>query len=567
MKKKTIYFGILIYLCLFPAAAEAGNTYYVATNGNDMNAGTLDSPWLTIQHGAETMVAGDTVFIKGGTYNENVLTVRSGNATDGYIKFSAYPGERPIIDGTDGTGVTTSDNGFIISKSYIKLTGLEICNWNENGIWVENADHIEISDCEVHHVTYGIGIGDGTYDFQFNRVVAHHFDLYGFDVSPAGGAACYNGTFNDCIAHTGRDPSQNVDGFALSHQGNQHDFVLNRCETHRVFDGFDLGSNNVTVYRSSAHHCSNSGFKIWGDNVSIINSLSYRNDSSNVELDWNGFPGTTTLQNCTLMDSQTFNIWVENSGDSLHMYNCILAGGDNIGLAFEQRNVSNYRGDYNLFHNDDASRAINVGYEDEFSLSQIESGAWTTYSGQDAHSLVVNSLSQLFVDPATFDLHLMAGSPAVDNGTNAGAPVDDFEGNTRPQGAEYDRGAYEFSSTSFYLHLNSPVYREGDRFSLHLTCRGFSGSLELYMVATTPEQAIINLADGALIEPGASIQPLRSEFYSSEDRREIIPPVDVPTGVPAGHYVIYGVIVPDGADIYEVGTWLAWSQVAAYFED
>ncbi len=53
----TIYFGILLWMCLFPAAAKAGNTYYVAINGSDTNTGTLDMLWLTIPHAAETMVA------------------------------------------------------------------------------------------------------------------------------------------------------------------------------------------------------------------------------------------------------------------------------------------------------------------------------------------------------------------------------------------------------------------------------------------------------------------------------------------------------------------------------
>lgn len=141
------------------------------------------------------------------------------------------------------------------------------------------------------------------------------------------------------------------------------------------------------------------------------------------------------------MDAQTYNVWVENTGDSLHMYNCILAGGDNIGLAFEQTDASNYRGDYNLFHNDDASRAISVGYTDEFSLSQI--GDWKSYSGQDTHSIVAHSVAELFVDPTNFDLHLLETSPGVDNGTSAGAPSEDYDGNPRPQGNAPDIGAYE----------------------------------------------------------------------------------------------------------------------------
>jgi len=394
------------------------------------------------------MVAGDTAYIREGTYNEHVITMSSGNAADGYIVFAAYSGENPIID---GTGIAAS-NGLIINQSYIKLIGLEIQNW-ETGVWTENASYFEISDCEVHDVTFGIGIAYGSHDFVLNRVVAHDFDLYGFDVSPSGGADCYNGILNDCIAYTGRDPGQNVDGFALGH-GAQHDFILNRCVAYNVYDGFDISAGNTTLNRCLAYSCWNGGYKIWQDNVKLFNCVAYNSVVANVELDWDGQPGTVTLQNCTFMDSQTFNVWVENPGDSLQMYNCIVAGGDAIGLAFEQMGVGNYTGDYNIFQNDNPDRAIAVGYTDEFTLAQVASGAWTAYSGQDSHSLVVTSANELFVNPVNYDLHLTATSPAIDSATSVGALSDDYEGNPRPRGAGYDIGAYEFQEGEVSLPID-----------------------------------------------------------------------------------------------------------------
>jgi len=416
---------------------SAGNIFYVATNGSDSNPGTLDAPWLTIQHAADSMRAGDTVHIRGGVYYENVTTTQSGSPS-GNIVFSNYPGETPIID---GTGVDAS-NGFIIDQNHIKVSGLEIRNWNGNVIWVENAAYFEISDCVVYDATSGIGIAFGSHDFVLNRVIAHHFDLYGFDVSPSGGADCYNGTFNDCTAHTGRDREQNVDGFALGH-GTQHNFVLNRCVTYNVYDGFDISARDTTLNRCLATNCWNGGYKLWQDNIKLVNCIGAGSTGSNVELDWDGQPGLSTLMNCTFFNAGTFNVWVENSGDSLHMVNCILAGGDNIGLAFEEMGVTHYQGDYNLFHNDNPNRAVVVGYTDEFSLAQVDSGEWTAYSGQDAHSIVVYSDADIFVDPAVLDLHLSPLSSAIDSGTSVDAPSEDFDGRARPQGAGYDIGAYE----------------------------------------------------------------------------------------------------------------------------
>jgi hypothetical protein len=421
-------------------ATTSGSVFYVAPNGDDIYLGTVDKPWRTIQHAAETMMAGDTVFIRDGVYKEQVSTVRDGNSANGHIVFSAYPGEIPVLDGAGVTKIR--DAGFLVSHSYIKLSGLEICNW-DTGIWMEKGGYNEISECKVHDVWFGIGVADGAHDFVLNSVEMHHFTLYGFDASPSGGADCYNGVFNDCVAHTANDPDQNVDGFALGH-GTQHDFVFNRCLVYEVFDGFDISARNTVLNCCASHDCWHTGYKIWQDNVTLVDCLSYHNEVTNLELDWDGFPGTTTLRNCDFVDSPTYNIWVESSNDRLRMYNCILACGDNIGLAFEHMGTANYRGDYNIFHNDDAERTIVVGYEDEFSLNQIAAGDWNSYSGQDQHSLVsFDPESELFIDFGKWDLHIREGSIAIDAGASENAPSFDYDGASRPQGGGYDIGAYE----------------------------------------------------------------------------------------------------------------------------
>ncbi|MBN1414976.1 MAG: right-handed parallel beta-helix repeat-containing protein [Bacteroidales bacterium] len=443
MKTNSIFLS-LAQVCLFMVVLTgmlSAQNYYVDKNhasADDSNPGTIDLPWKSIGHAAETAVAGDQVFIRAGNYNENIYFDNNGSA-EAPIVFSAYAGEKPIVD---GTGVTESQNGITIDKSYIKIEGLEIRNWEENAVWVENSHHLEISDCEVHHVTYGIGLTDGSHDFTLNRVVAHHFAFYGFDVSPSAVRDCYNGTFNDCVAHTGSDTEQNVDGFALGH-GDQHDFVFNRCVTYNVYDGFDISSRNSTMNNCLAHNCWNGAYKLWQDQIKLVNCIGYDCQVSVLELDWDETPGVVTLMNCTFYGGETYTIIVENHADALHMTNCIVAGGDNIGLVFDQMDIGNYQGDYNVFHNNNPDRAVVVGYTDEFTLDQIASGSWTTYSGQDAHSWTVNSADLLFLNPAVYELHLQGTGVAVDHGTNSGAPSDDFDGNPRYTGNGVDIGAYE----------------------------------------------------------------------------------------------------------------------------
>jgi hypothetical protein len=56
------------------AAAE----YWVAPTGNDSNPGNMAQPFATLQKGHDTAVAGDTVWIRGGTYA--ITTPRTASA-------------------------------------------------------------------------------------------------------------------------------------------------------------------------------------------------------------------------------------------------------------------------------------------------------------------------------------------------------------------------------------------------------------------------------------------------------------------------------------------------------
>src|SRR5262249_19575650 len=81
-------------------------TYYVRKSGNDVNTGlSPGAAFQTINAAAQTMMAGDSVWIGAGTYSEQISCPRSGN------------GGSPISFLGDTTGAQTSDAGSIVVTS------------------------------------------------------------------------------------------------------------------------------------------------------------------------------------------------------------------------------------------------------------------------------------------------------------------------------------------------------------------------------------------------------------------------------------------------------------------
>jgi|GEM_PF-867691 len=79
----------------------AATTYYVANNGNDASNGTsINTPFKTIQKAMNKVAAGDTVYVRGGTYREEITVGRSGTK-DNYITVSGYEKEVPVIKGSE----------------------------------------------------------------------------------------------------------------------------------------------------------------------------------------------------------------------------------------------------------------------------------------------------------------------------------------------------------------------------------------------------------------------------------------------------------------------------------
>jgi hypothetical protein len=76
-------------------------TYVVATDGNDENAGRTDATaFRSVSRCAEVARAGDTCFIRKGTYRETLRPSQSGTPT-APIVFRGCTGEKPVLTGLD----------------------------------------------------------------------------------------------------------------------------------------------------------------------------------------------------------------------------------------------------------------------------------------------------------------------------------------------------------------------------------------------------------------------------------------------------------------------------------
>jgi hypothetical protein len=216
--------------------SRSGVTYYVATTGNDANAGTLSAPWRTIQHAANSVHPGDTVQVEGGVYNETVTIPSSGNATAGYITFQSYPGQTAILDGT-GLNIASGQQFGLFTlrtNSYVVIQGFEIRNFQSStngavpvGIDFEGAgSYIEILNNHVHNIVQTQG--------TCNNANALGMAIYGTQ-APA--------SINN-ITISGNELDHNTTGCSenMSLDGNVQYFAVTRNLVH---DNDNIGIDNI----------------------------------------------------------------------------------------------------------------------------------------------------------------------------------------------------------------------------------------------------------------------------------------------------------------------------------
>lgn len=116
--------------------------YFIDTNhpgASDSNAGTEALPWKTISKANQTLAAGDTIYIKAGSYTTYIAPRNSGTAPS-RITYRAY--------GSDIVTIQNASYGILLDgKSYITVQGINFYNLDRFMYLQNNADYNIIAYC------------------------------------------------------------------------------------------------------------------------------------------------------------------------------------------------------------------------------------------------------------------------------------------------------------------------------------------------------------------------------------------------------------------------------------
>src|SRR5262245_15419200 len=394
------FFLAIVLGCDVASAA----TKYVDNSGspacsNSTSFGSEAQPWCTITYGLARIAGGDDLYVKQGTYNEELFVNGPAGTAAKNTVIRTYPGHVVTVRGAGNTGRVR-----ITATSYITFDGFIVTNFNQ-GIFVDaGSHHITVQNCSVHDVGQeGMHVKEGA-----SFVTIEGCSVY--NTMALGG--CCNGEG----IYVGSSTTAPADQWT-------HDITLRNNTVHdTTSEGIEIkpGTYNCvvegnTLYRtnSSDHYAAieinerNASPQGWTGNPSHIirNNVMYDN--------YNGIrlgTGSTAYNNVVWNTAAGYKaILIDNlNGDSFTRYvyhNTLVDGGvSNAGATVDIRNNIGTTGSFNL--------AFNAAY---------------------------------FVSAPSRNYHLLSGAAPVNAGANLTSVVSvDKDGKSRSTGSAPDLGAYEY---------------------------------------------------------------------------------------------------------------------------
>jgi MYXO-CTERM domain-containing protein len=423
--------GLLAGLGLFAAKDAVAAEYYVSPTGSDSNPGTQASPFATLSKANNSAAAGDTIWMRAGSYSiTSQLTLsKSGTSDTNRTKIWAYQGEVPILDISNyGAASSGSDvPAVLVTGSWMHLKGLEIANAKVGSsgshsysmLRTKNASNNTFELLNIHN-----GFGPGL-----------------FIDTGTGGNLILNCDSHDNYDKDGsQGDGQNGDGFGVHYQTTGPSTVIRGCRSwHNSDDGYDLISQEVpvTVENSFATGCgygtsgNGNGFKMGSSKTGIRhivqNNVAWKNAAAgfyaNHSSGGNNWYNNTSYNNGTQYNMLA-STWdsADNRTDGVHLTGTKAhVMRNNIGFP----NKNSYIDGYGV---DTANNTWDLGIAEE--ASDFVSTSDTPCTGpREADGSMPAA--------CTF-MHLAAGSPLIDKGKDVGLPY---------VGSAPDLGAYEYGAT------------------------------------------------------------------------------------------------------------------------
>jgi hypothetical protein len=437
---------------LFPTPTNTStpiwHIYYVdAQIGLDRNNGSINAPWRTIQKAADTATAGDTVYIRKGTYNEYVMLNLHSGTQDRWIVFTNYPGETPVIDGAN-LKITSGGLLYLSQVNYIEIKGLRVINSNQAGIYAHSCSNIIINYNSTRDTrSSGIGVWWSSHVRVNHNIVVNAVKVILDEESISIANSMYfEVSYNDVSLDgvqglLGNEAICTKDSrFGIVHHNYVHDFeptggAIYVCAWKELTGDIDVYSNQLHKAGYIAINSERGGIV---ENINVYNNTVYSVGWAGIALSTTGaaYGGNGLRRNINIHHNTVYDI-LGDGGAGIYITTSNIEKIDirNNIVYVEKDNGQIVAGTPEISAKITAQ--YNLVYGSKYCANDhpncVEMGNWATNITADP----------MFVDLVAPDLHLQTNSPAIDVGVNDGTRID-LDGVTRPQGNGFDIGAYEY---------------------------------------------------------------------------------------------------------------------------